>query len=160
MEEGKLIERMVGMLLKFDAELKISRVLRECGEMDCSSTQAEASFHLARFWLEECLDKHDRCPKFDDFLPTRVSDVGRVDDSEEPHLVVTEELTAEHKKQPYVALSHCWEKKRFLTTAADRFVKHRGRIPMQDLPASFQDAVIVVRRLGFRYLWIDSLCII
>lgn len=31
---------------------------------------------------------------------------------------------------------------------------------MSDLPLTFQDAVIISRVLGVRYLWIDSLCII
>lgn len=29
-----------------------------------------------------------------------------------------------------------------------------------DLPKTGQDAVFIVRKLGFRYLWVDSLCII
>jgi hypothetical protein len=33
-------------------------------------------------------------------------------------------------------------------------------IPEAELPQSFKDAVRVARRLGVRYLWIDSLCII
>ncbi|PVH85430.1 HET-domain-containing protein, partial [Cadophora sp. DSE1049] len=33
-------------------------------------------------------------------------------------------------------------------------------IPAAFLSATFKDAIIVTRRLGFRYLWIDSLCII
>jgi hypothetical protein len=34
------------------------------------------------------------------------------------------------------------------------------QIKWQSLPKSFQDAVVFTRRLGIRYLWIDSLCII
>jgi hypothetical protein len=30
---------------------------------------------------------------------------------------------------------------------------------VEELPKTFRDAVIVCRRLGVRYLWIDSLCI-
>lgn len=33
-------------------------------------------------------------------------------------------------------------------------------IQIESLPPSFQDAVHITRRLGFKYLWIDSLCII
>ncbi|KAH7316960.1 heterokaryon incompatibility protein-domain-containing protein, partial [Stachybotrys elegans] len=33
-------------------------------------------------------------------------------------------------------------------------------IAFNELPKSFQDAVIITRELGIRYLWIDSLCII
>jgi hypothetical protein len=31
---------------------------------------------------------------------------------------------------------------------------------MLDLPQTFQDAITITRNLGYRYLWIDSLCII
>jgi hypothetical protein len=33
-------------------------------------------------------------------------------------------------------------------------------ISLDDMPPTFRDAVIVTRRLGHRYLWIDSLCIL
>lgn len=36
----------------------------------------------------------------------------------------------------------------------------RQRIPWTVLPLTFQDAVKFTRRLGYRFLWIDSLCII
>jgi hypothetical protein len=35
-----------------------------------------------------------------------------------------------------------------------------GRTEFDNLPRTFQDAVIVTRMLGVRYLWIDSLCIV
>lgn len=33
-------------------------------------------------------------------------------------------------------------------------------ISLSDLPPLFQDAIIITRQLGLRYLWVDSLCII
>ncbi|KAL8910062.1 MAG: hypothetical protein Q9171_004616 [Xanthocarpia ochracea] len=33
-------------------------------------------------------------------------------------------------------------------------------IPLEDLPQTFRDAICVTRNLGYRYLWIDSLCIV
>jgi hypothetical protein len=33
-------------------------------------------------------------------------------------------------------------------------------IHLQDLPATLRDAIIVTRRLGYRNLWVDSLCIV
>lgn len=33
-------------------------------------------------------------------------------------------------------------------------------IPTEQLPQTFSDAITITRRLGYRYLWIDSLCII
>jgi hypothetical protein len=34
------------------------------------------------------------------------------------------------------------------------------RIPVSTLPQTFRDAIAITRRLGVRYIWIDSLCII
>jgi hypothetical protein len=34
------------------------------------------------------------------------------------------------------------------------------KIPFKSLPKTFQDAVIVTRKLGYHYLWIDALCIL
>lgn len=33
-------------------------------------------------------------------------------------------------------------------------------LPLEDFPATFKDAIEVVRALGLRYIWIDSLCIV
>ena len=35
-----------------------------------------------------------------------------------------------------------------------------AEIPFQDLPLTIQDSITIARRLGFRYIWIDALCII
>lgn len=35
----------------------------------------------------------------------------------------------------------------------------RDGIPIDDLSATFRDAVLLVHHLGYRYIWIDSLCI-
>lgn len=37
---------------------------------------------------------------------------------------------------------------------------HTRHIPFSDLNKTFQDAVVIMRKLGFCYLWIDLLCII
>ncbi|KAH8723599.1 heterokaryon incompatibility, partial [Phaeosphaeriaceae sp. PMI808] len=62
----------------------------------------------------------------------------------------------------YVALSHCWgtPEMRPVTTTTDNISAHMSSIKFEKLPLSFQDAVIVTWKLGFQYLWIDSLCII
>ena len=30
---------------------------------------------------------------------------------------------------------------------------------MHDLPSNYRDAITITRRLGYKYIWIDSLCI-
>ena len=60
----------------------------------------------------------------------------------------------------YVALSHCWGKTKSLVLKKHMLRTMTCGIDWSLLPKTFQDAILVTWRLGFRYLWIDSLCII
>jgi hypothetical protein len=64
------------------------------------------------------------------------------------------------KKFQYATLSHCWGTGPTLATTKANWQKISGNIPFEALPALFQDAIIITRQLGLRYIWIDSLCII
>lgn len=88
-------------------------------------------------------------------LPSRVIDVGPPDGSQHPRLLESRGQTGE-----YIALSHCWGTAQVLTTTQRSMEKRLARIPLLTMPKTFRDAVRVVRALEFRYLWIDSLCII
>jgi len=95
------------------------------------------------------------------FRPTRVLDVGGPDPAK-----LRLHCTAESPgRDDYVALSHCWgtpaeeEWRRVCTRAENLDARSRG-FAFGDLPRTFQDAVTVTRRLGKRFVWIDSLCII
>ena len=72
-----------------------------------------------------------------------------------PRLILT------HGRSGEMGVSHS------LLGSADHLCDEKGNIelmqqaiPFEDLPATFQDAVTVTRRLGYQYLWIGSLCII
>ncbi|KAH6697289.1 hypothetical protein F5X68DRAFT_238664 [Plectosphaerella plurivora] len=60
----------------------------------------------------------------------------------------------------YFALSHCWGHGPRFCLLKGNLDDFRQTIREKDLPKSFQDAVTVTRGLTYRYLWIDSLCII
>jgi hypothetical protein len=60
----------------------------------------------------------------------------------------------------YNCLSYCWGQGMTLKTTQETLDLHKARIPWQSLPKTFQDAIEFTRRLGVRYIWIDSLCII
>jgi hypothetical protein len=47
-----------------------------------------------------------------------------------------------------------------MTTTLENFEARCKGMALNDMPQTFQDAVIITRKLGYRYLWIDSLCII
>jgi hypothetical protein len=80
--------------------------------------------------------------------------------SREVQLVETHRLA---EVAPYICLSHCWgdpaKQKQFTTTRITLEERKRG-IPWKILPRIFQDVIRSVRRIGIRYLWIDSLCIV
>jgi hypothetical protein len=108
-------------------------------------------------WLFTCSNHHSSCRKPDanTLLPTRVIDVGPPDGKMEPRLLESKGLSGF-----YITLSHCWGGKVPLTTTCADVEERKREIPMSSLPKTFKDAVLVTRRLGIRYLWIDSLCIL
>ena len=89
-------------------------------------------------------------------MPTRVLDV-KDKMSSTVRLI---ETRAEAANGPYATLSHCWGQNKVikLTTASIDSLQHG--IAVSELPALYQNAITVCRRLEIQYLWIDSLCII
>ena len=85
--------------------------------------------------------------------PKRLLDVGRVDKP----IKICEPRGKDIK---YASLSHCWGAGPLLTTSTENLSSRKVCINWLSLPALFQDAVIITRQLGMRFLWIDSLCII
>lgn len=47
-----------------------------------------------------------------------------------------------------------------IRTTSGTLEQRKNCIPLSDFPETFRDAVILTRKLGVRYLWIDCLCII
>ncbi|XTI86414.1 heterokaryon incompatibility protein-domain-containing protein [Cenococcum geophilum] len=109
---------------------------------------------LVKGWLRTCQQNHPECTKRRTELPSRVIDVGDRP-GEELSLCVTK-----HGSAPYIALSHCWGGPELPKTTRENYASRQKVILLKELPRSFQDAVHVTRGLGFRYLWIDSLCVI
>lgn len=60
----------------------------------------------------------------------------------------------------YTALSHCWGRLHIKTLLESNMSELQQGVELRELPRTFQDAVGIVRTLGMRYLWIDSLCIV
>lgn len=88
-------------------------------------------------------------------LPTRVIDVGSTSD---PQSKLFQPVSVTHEQ--YVTLSYCWGRDRFTTTTLDNIDSHKEALDWLTLPQTFKDAIKTTRNLGFRYLWIDALCII
>ncbi|KAF4997876.1 hypothetical protein FDECE_11958 [Fusarium decemcellulare] len=123
------------------------------------STGSPNTTSLARQWIRDCNQDHHCEPSEGSMplLPTRVIDViphsnGAIKLHEPPS----------GTRGNYVTLSYCWGDQRkinFLKTKKDNIATHLQALPSQ-LHATLGDAIQVTRDLGFRYIWIDALCII
>ncbi|KAF4440813.1 HET-domain-containing [Fusarium acutatum] len=86
--------------------------------------------------------------------PSRLIDVGYSMSS--VRVINTKDLSIES----YATLSHCWGDLKVVQLNKDTMPTLFHEISTATLPTTFAHAVEVVRFLGLRYLWIDSLCIL
>lgn len=107
--------------------------------------------------VSHCDEEHI-CTERRGTLPSRVIDVGIVDDHSPVRLVETSDGPV--VTGSYIVLSYVRGMSRFLTLTVRNIDDLKTGIAYAALPTCFQDAVRVTRALGVRYLWIDALCII
>lgn len=135
----------------------------------CGNTGSGEAVEWAKLRLDECTSQHPACcPKGTNgisILPTRILDLGNHGDGDGGSVQTPVLLSNSNGnlRGEYACLSHCWgspEQKPLdtRTETIDEF--HTNGIPWTKLPKTFQEAMIFTRKLGIRYLWIDSLCII
>ncbi|KAI0905267.1 heterokaryon incompatibility protein-domain-containing protein [Ustulina deusta] len=62
----------------------------------------------------------------------------------------------------YVALSYCWGSSRIgdTRTVKANIAERKKPFPITDLRKTIQHAIDLVRRVGLRFIWVDSVCII
>ncbi|EMR90362.1 hypothetical protein ACHAPC_007037 [Botrytis cinerea] len=115
---------------------------------------------LINSWISNCLKNHSYCDiATTSQLPSRLLDIsGSKDDV--VRLVEVGNLTSSVNRPSYATLSHCWGSNRIIQTTSSTITSFYGGIRATDLPATFQDAISVVRAVGLRFIWIDSLCIV
>ena len=126
---------------------------------DQNNTATEEIYELIKRWLKTCADHHPCSQSHSSapsWMPTRLVDVG-LDDATPARVVASRELAS---KAEYLALSHCWGGLRPPMTRMATIGIFKVAIPQEYLPATFLDAFDATRRLGFRYIWVDSLCIV
>ena len=113
---------------------------------------------LLSTWLIQCAITHHTCQAEtrDDWLPSRVLDVGFLSDANVRLIIDTNTVP----KARYFTLSHAWGSGPTYKLTQSNLARLQAGIPLSELPQTFRDAVQVTRSLNTRYLWIDSLCII
>jgi hypothetical protein len=117
------------------------------------------AFNLARTWIHDCTRNHGRCTRPSKaILPPRLIDVGQQTGPQEPCIVEFDpSLQSEGQ---YISLSHCWGPDTHFVATTANIEMLKKSLPIELLPATFRDAITATRNLGFRFLWIDSLCIL
>ncbi|OGM46136.1 hypothetical protein ABOM_004891 [Aspergillus bombycis] len=119
------------------------------------NTLDTAACHRFAGWITDCNNQHRSCAMPPGPLPTRLIDVGLEGSGDLVKLVEPGEETRGH----YVTLSYCWGGDRTSATTRLNAASKKEGILLQDLPQTFQDAIVMTRALHVKYLWIDRLCI-
>lgn len=89
-------------------------------------------------------------------LPTRVIEVTREGGRQRPYLRYTEGLHG-----AYVTLTHRWnDGTELCKTTTENYEERLLGGEFSELPQLFWDALVITERLGIKYIWIDSICII
>lgn len=130
------------------------------GRVPSLDSLSPSNIGAMRAYLENCSNNHAMCQtKQDKELPSRLIDVDT--GCQGVKLVKTDDMQA---GTSYATLSHVWGNPQttppFLVTTWKNMSPMMELIPYETLPHTFQDTVAVIRALGLRYVWIDSLCIV
>ena len=120
----------------------------------------QADRNLILCWLNECQSQHLSCSKYDNQfrVPNHLPGLRFVD----VHASCVVQATAE--TQDYLTLSYVWGALEHLVLKRDNInqLSKPGAIETSfqtQLPQVIRDAIRVTQDLGFKYLWVDTLCI-
>jgi hypothetical protein len=140
------------MLIWFPDDDPLSSIFP--GRVIQEDSVGEKTLSRALRWVHGCDTQHGntRCCVAEVELPSRVLDV---ECGTNPSSIRLYE--PEGKCGRYISLSHSWGTARHFTTTRKTLAERKEGIPFSTLPKTFQDAVFLTRKLGVRYLWIDSL---
>lgn len=106
----------------------------------------KVDFDLISNWLSICDNEHT-CH----FAYESRPHANRVIDCETRTLVP-------HNGEDYVALSYVWGKCALPTPEEDNAVRISKRLP-PTVPQTIEDAILITRRIGKRFLWVDRYCV-
>jgi hypothetical protein len=131
------------------------------GDVTTDRTSSTASLQMASAWLRDCFQSHSQCNTNkggNSWYPTRLLHLIETNGNEGYIWLIR---TAEKPPDgPYATLSHCWGNARPLQLTHSMASDPDHWFSVAAMPKTFREAIQVCIRLGIRYLWIDSLCII
>jgi hypothetical protein len=151
---SRMVRRWPSMLLSVTNEAQAYKSIRSRTSISGHPLSQQAvDWTLAL--LEQCKAKHEACQQTArPLLPKRVILL---------HTNGSAQITARlfepiNQRGSYVALSHCWGKHQKCITTKSTISARKAGIPWKKVPKTFQEVIHFAVRLGFRFIWIDSLC--
>lgn len=128
--------------------------------MSSTSTASDETFAKIKDWIHGCEQDHTQCSRFRSqvpWYPTRLLDVGPEGNSS---IALVHSAQAIDKDEKYITLSHRWGDAKVPTLTTKTIINWAQGLAVNTLPKTFQDFIMLAKRLQIRYVWIDSLCII
>lgn len=131
--------------------------LQDMTGLDDSGTNSAAASAMIKHWLRTCVQKHSQCrhKQSSQYSPTRILDLGGSEDNN--YLTLLQDVKLD---SPYVALSHRWGYEALPSTTTANVAERLQQMTLNELSQTMKDAISIVRKLKYRYLWVDALCII
>jgi hypothetical protein len=123
------------------------------------NTASDATYNRLRQWIQNCVSCHSSCGNgHENQIPRRLLDVTPIESGGDPGVRLVEAVSS---FGTYTCLSHCWGAAPMTArTVLQNLESYKDFLPWSTLPQNFKDAVIITRRLGIQFVWIDSLCIV
>lgn len=116
--------------------------------------------------MDECISNHPECMNKISrtrFVPRRLLDIEDCEAASARLIECDENVSVRHPETQlrYATLSYCWGTSLPMRTTRRNKCKHETKgIDIDNMPATFQDAIYIAKKLGIRYIWIDALCIV
>lgn len=112
--------------------------------------------------LKHCIEGHPLCRQELEAtpsggLPKRVIYVGSCHNSIR---IIEHHDQQGPLNERYIALSHRWGLMQHVRSLKANIANFKENLPWHELKKTFKEAITLTRKLGIKYLWIDSLCII
>ncbi|KAL8648436.1 MAG: hypothetical protein Q9226_005992 [Calogaya cf. arnoldii] len=144
------------------AEMPLALSNGSKGRYPAENLDSDNFFDQITKWCKTCIRELPRCIRERSTLPNRLLRLGTDMDSSNGkiHVSKTRDLSDKPQDIQYLALSYCWGGISNSRTLKENIsLREKHGLNIADLPAVIRDAITVTRRLDFKYLWVDALCI-
>ncbi|KAI0479902.1 heterokaryon incompatibility protein-domain-containing protein [Xylaria cf. heliscus] len=134
---------------------------RQLSEVNHIPAYTGEMMQLWHGWFRTCSETHIHCRQAEQqlqtFTPTRLIQLLPDDHAVIPQWQLVHSTIP---GVPYLTLSHCWGLSQPTRLTKDNLSEFLQPSSVLSLPETYQHAITIAHSLNFRYLWIDSLCII